>query len=522
MTAKIYNNYVGAVMDLEQVIKDLRDLTALDKIEFDFSKYQKEIEEITSKVKELEKKGEENIPYEMYKNSLDLIKKRISSDFETLRNIRLRMYELNKLLENVNEDNISKINYETKNLLYYISNIVTYNDDTNKVLDAAYKTIYNVILNEAIIDDYSILKNSDVTKNDMTREHISVLVNNDIKELLPNEVVEIKLQNASRELGYDCLDRETIKKIAMVKYGSKYDQYLERKKSVSQHFLEKIDNIKKEKEDIETKQDDDRLAIKNLKVYISKGRLKLMALILVPIMGIGGLAYLGTLPFRKHKTTTKTYNVITDEYIGEEKEAYAYTEYVYKANIRKCSPWREKLTCDGYVRDVLEFEYEDKNVTDRIDVNQALRMVAVKNESVEFKTQLDEGDSLTEPETIIVETIVDKDDTISHPAPMVCFPLTGILLAMFIDCAINAFDENWYFKTLKEEFRALGANKKSLRDIIKGKLTRRVIREKYVKIGKDVVKIQEEYADASKKYGEMEHAIPLDLLKTAEKYLSKR
>lgn len=166
----------------------------------------------------------------------------------------------------------------------------------------------------------------------------------------------------------------------------------------------------------------------------------------------------------------------------------------------------------------MEVTYTSTELSENIDFEELLKSINNRSQYLQKKNKLDSSDSMTEPEMVVTETVVDKNDSYPHVEAIVLLPLVGLVILGIIDCVLYHFDKD-YFAKLKETYRDIKDDKRNLRKEKKGKITRKVIVKRLTEIGNKTVELQEEYTEAIDKYGDIENKIDPELIQDAKRYV---
>lgn len=241
--------YLANIMNINQIIEQLKDLDSIDGLKIDVSYYQNEINSILNDVSNSDVK---EIPYHLYNDRLNYIIKDINEEVKSLNDIRLYSCKINDLLKTIDKSNFNEIVCKTRELIYLILDLKLININGDAIINNAYKTIYNVLLYGAMVGNYDLLNFTPITNNDVLREHIGLLIQKDLQKLPQEELLNIKLKYQDKGLGYDYLDNDIINKISSITLGDEYNEFINNKKSASYYLLEKSDKLKKEKDDFIT------------------------------------------------------------------------------------------------------------------------------------------------------------------------------------------------------------------------------------------------------------------------------
>lgn len=515
-----YGTYLAKIMNLKQIFSKLSNIWNEDGLELNIDNFVNEVESIEKEVRNLEKTGDE-VPYQLYCSRLDYIENEINKQYGPLYKIYKYTIRINSLVNNINEDNINDVANVTKELIYIIADLKVFGNVYEDVLNQAYRAIYNVIKHEAVIDksitlDYLVSKN-----NDSIREHLGQLLAEDLKLLPSGVVADLELRHSDEGLGYDFLSSDAVKMIGLLSLQDKNDEYLKRKKSATAIILEKADEIAREKKKINKKNDGiNKEEMSKIRGNMAKAYAKLLALILIPIISTYGMSLLGGLIKKKYKTTTLDYNLLNKNNTIEEKESYSDYEYQYQINIKKYSPWRENPD-GGYIRDVIEYDYKDTESNTKVNPEELMKSLRDRSVYPEFKDVLNEEDNTTEEEIIVNEIIQDRTDAIGHPLTVSAASIFWVIVVALVLYGLHD-DGYWsYPDNFKEAFTDSLDYSKMYFEKRKGRITRTTIRESFSKIGDKAVKLQEEIANATYKYGDLSEEINPEIIKEVKTYTKK-
>ena len=515
-----YSTYLAKIMNLKQIFSKLSNIWDEDGLELNIDDYTNEVESIKKEVKNLEKTGEE-VPYQLYCNRLDYVEKEINKKYGPLYKIHKYIIRINSLVNDINEENVDNVSNITKELISTIAELTVYDKSYEDTLNQAYRVIYNVIKHESVIDksitlDYLVSRN-----NDNIREYLGQLLSEDLKELPSDVVADLELSHSDEGLGYDFLSADAIKMVSLLSLQDKNDEYLERKKSAAAIILAKADEIAKEKEKINKKSNSiDKEEMSEIRGNIAKASLKLLALILIPVMSTYGMGLLGGIIKKKYKTTTLDYNLLNKNNTIEEKEIYSDSDYQYQINIKKYSPWRVNPD-GGYIRDVIEYDYRDTESNTKVNPEELIKSLRDRSVYPEFKDVLNEEDNTTEEEIIVNEIIQDRTHAVGHPLTITLAAIFGALSTIAILYGLHD-DGYWsYTDTFNGSFTDLVDYTRLYFEKRKGRITRTTVRESFSQIGDKVVKLQEEIASATYKYGDLSTEINPEIIEEVKTYTKK-
>lgn len=521
MTNNGYESYAAKKMNLEQMLGRLKALKETDNLDIDISKYVEELTMIERNIQELENKGEE-VPYQIFSDRLGYIETDVENNFNLLYVINLFSNRINELLTNVDENNIDNVEEETKKMLSYMTTYCASGRQDEVILNKAYKTVYDVLLNESIFGNYSVFRHLSKLSNSTIKEYLGLLISNDLNKLAKEEKSNIELSHIKDGLGCDYLSYDVIQKIASVVLEKKNEEYLDRKKTAMSIIMEKADELNREKDEIDDNRYEKSKEIRKKRVQIALLRLKFISVALIPIMIVGASVFGTGRLTRKFKTNTRAYNAITKEIVSEGEPVYAKKLSEYQSEITKYSPWRENLTGDGYIRDAVKVSYSSDKIDENINFDEVLKSIKERVQFIETKETLNEGDSLTEPEIIINETVLDENNYKQSVGGMIVAGIGMALILILIDMGISGSNDDYELLTALENILDDISDKKdTLKELKKYRITRKVFRKKMVQIGDKIVKLEEEIGCVSDKYNYGTAEITPESLEEVKRYIKK-
>lgn len=297
---------------------------------------------------------------------LDRIKNIIDGEYNEYLKINAKYKSLSQMLENVSEENIESLSQKGRELLNDIRNssIVDYKMEQNLV-ENIYAILYKIIKFEIIYKGKSSISN--YAKTDETDStYFAKLVKDNITELdedsktqITKLIVNLSIDGLTND---DYLDDNLLNTIIV----SEDDELAE---LINKNFLEKLEDYEElnRKYEIAVRRNQNLSEKANeLKVEKKhKGRSKLRKRIFIDInavvvaMGILASGYVlkDMTKTNEYKTTTTTYNSVTDEL--KEKETFE-EESEYSLEITEYSPWIEPgYFRDGYSREVYKYDLSD-------------------------------------------------------------------------------------------------------------------------------------------------------------------
>ena len=508
-----YNEYLSKLIVLKNIFKKL------DKI-LNIEKYKKRLETIEEEANSCDdiKKENPNINYEEYYDQVVEMIDNLNDNYMPFYEMYLLSSRIDKLLNHMDETNyseVSKLSYELIECLNRNPNSKEH--DKQEIISNSFKILYNVICNERTLERKEIFDAAKKSSNTGFIENIGLLIQEDLNKLPQEDVLDIELAHRSSELGYNFFSSDVIDKVSTVVLGDKVNSYQSRKINATSEVLDALDEIKKEKNNLNYERREARKIIARRSGKLAIAHLKACSLLMLPVMAVVGGIKLGG---EEYNNITTTRNLRTDKII-ETSSTYTLHTYKYNANIQKCSPWRENENGKGYIRDVTEYEYKDKENSEGISIEEILKSVESKKEYTETKDELLEADSTTEPEIIVTETIEDFDDHRKSVGGSIAVSLSFILVILVADLfVIGASEQRVELFTLTvEKVKELLESAEDFRDSFRGRLTRRIIKERLVEIGDKIVRLKEDYGTITERFGT--DSISQEDIKELSKYIKR-
>ena len=505
-------NLIRGKKEYEAKIKNIEGI--LDKLNgvLDITNYKNVLEKITNQYKnnpnfnnkmvtENMQMTYEGFLYKEYSDKLDLLARKMEKE-------ALPFYEL-YILNNKIESQLSQITGEiisdtisnTIRLINCINNINSHNEkDKEALINRSYKTIYSVILYEELFDRSDILKYINELNIPIIIENIGRLLSKDLdrEELIDSDLEKIKTEG----LGYDYLEENVIKAVSRKTVGEQNSEYQERKRQTINELSTKTTKIKNEKDRIVSKQEQNKTNLNSLKRRKTILVSKMLSLALIPVITISAGNALGKSTSNKiteYKTITRTINTNTGKVIGDTIETYDEHVTTYVATVLDQSPWRKNPTGVGFIRNVTAYEYilpENASETFHPTSDELKGNLQEKYKYVESKDQLDLTDSITESTILITETYQDKNDSRKSTKNIVPFTVVGACIGLAIDACVLLIRALGY-----EEAKRRLYNLNS--QIKEEKLNEEEIKEELIKLRDYAIKVQNEYNNAVKKYGNL-------------------
>jgi len=364
-------------------VKD--NMKQLEKLNFDVSKYAKEIE----KIEEETKRGIETsyqsfdkeicttflhdsnaLVYSAAITKIDKINRLVMEEYNSYYKITVKYKNLRKQLKNKNYEDISSLVAEAKTLLKDIrtSSTVDYEME-RRLVESIYEAIYKVLKLEIVLNNSSSILEQ-VTIDETDTAYLIRLIKADIQKLNKEDGQEIRDKVSKlEEQGLDdsfLLNRDLILLLTLLN-----DEELSCK--VKSHFIESLENHQ-EISDVYTKVKVDNeellghiedLKKENRKNFLTRLRKKVFLALNIGMIGVG---IVGSFNALKDVTKTKEYKTITTTYDSSTDEEK--TDFVYESsrdneiNLVEYSPW----DTPGYFRDKYERNVYEYNLSE-VDAN---------------------------------------------------------------------------------------------------------------------------------------------------------
>lgn len=332
---------------------------------------------------------------------------------------------IDKELVDYNNFNIEASSKIIDKLIELVDQINSFNTagrvEVTKLVEKAYKTIYDGLLYEAVFGKHKVLNHIKEVNLDVNREYLGEIIRNETKELIQcgkitsDEVSSEYLNNISEGPGYDFLSANFINKLSNIRFGSlvaRYNDVQQKEKNSIELEYQKLQEDRKALKVLRTVQ---KLAIYKLNLGKAALRVKACSYLLVPFIAVGAGGIVGKMlsdNITEYATTTRKYDFETDTEIGIPKVEYDDRETSYVASVDVYEPWQEKPG-GGYIRNVTSYEFEATAIEGKYhltkdDIQKNLREIYTVSE---VKNKLELGDSMTETSIIITETFQDKNDS---------------------------------------------------------------------------------------------------------------
>lgn len=515
--------YKADVMNIKQIFERLNSLIEMDESSADIEKYEIELETIENEIANLISEGNNSIPYQIYSNRIKMMINEINEKYRDLYLLHLQNIRVSSLLKSMDENNYGDV---VKEIIALIERFILIKCEIpDSISNEFYHNIYMGLLREAAFDRNKIFACINAWDSPIIRENIGRLIQDDMKLLPSEEAIGVELKHNNEGLSYDHLNNDMIKKLSLLFLESENQEYQNRKKTAVSYLLDKADEIAQEKEDIK---EEKRSKRKNL-FRIGKGLVKVYAKFLsfaiVPVILVGSIG-LGSHFFKKSALVKKNYDYETKKVINEDDDYFVSVnpEFFHRVIVKKCSPWRLKENGNGYIRDVVEFNYEIEDLNAEPDIEKILKFFSDNNKVyVEEVNTLGENANLSQPEIIITESFVNSAEPFAGSAILCLFAaiiLLAIVGGVIEELGYDIWDDTKRFaRNNASDWLELN---EELFDILKEKgynIIHKVNKTRYEDIKGQVVEFQEELESEKNKYGDL---MSPELLESARKLTKNR
>jgi len=461
----------------------------------------------------------EDMLYDKYAKEIENLTTKANEELLPFYKIHALTVKINEQIKDISGDNIGDILNNTRLLIDAINSINSSDkDDKKKLVDDAYRAIYQVLLYEELFDRSDILSYIKYLNLAINKENLGRLLSDDLKKLDRQALLSADLKNMAVEgLGYDYLTEEFIKKVSRVTIGEDNSEYRRKRKETFERLQSKITDLESRKASATSSLKE--LKKDKFKLYRNKGLLytKLLSIAMVPIITISAGGLIGKASSDKineYKTITRTIDLNTNEIVNEPKVVYDEHETTYVATITKYTPWRINPNGAGYIRNATSYEYitpkdvtSDYHITEN-DINENIRE---KYSFVEMKDTLEETDSLTDSTILVTETYQDKTDSKKSIKYILPFTIAGTILGIAADIALISFGiyDKYDIQKLIDRLNSRIKDNNMQADEIKDAL---------LDLKNEVLAMQDEYNEAIRKYGSLgEKFIFSDTIKVKKK-----
>ena len=376
---------------------------------------------------------------------------RLTNDFNNnitpIYNVYHLFTAIDKELVDYNNFNIEASSKIIDKLIELVDQINSFNTagrvEVTKLVEKAYKTIYDGLLYEAVFGKHKVLNHIKEVNLDVNREYLGEIIRNETKELIQcgkitsDEVSSEYLNNISEGPGYDFLSVNFINKLSNIRFGSlvaRYNDVQQKERNSIELGYQKLQEDRKALKVLRTVQ---KLAIYKLNLGKAALRVKACSYLLVPFIAVGAGGIVGKMlsdNITEYATTTRKYDFETDKDVGIPVVEYDDRETSYVASVDVYEPWQEKPG-GGYIRNVTSYEFEATAIEGKYhltkdDIQKNLREIYTVSE---VKNKLELGDSMTETSIIITETFQDKNDSRISTKYIGPFAVGGGVIALVVE-----------------------------------------------------------------------------------------
>ena len=264
---------------------------------------------------------------------------RLTDDFNNnitpIYNVYHLFTAIDKELVDYNNFNIEASSKIIDKLIELVDQINSFNTagrvEVTKLVEKAYKTIYDGLLYEAVFGKHKVLNHIKEVNLDVNREYLGEIIRNETKELIQcgkitsDEVSSEYLNNISEGPGYDFLSANFINKLSNIRFGSlvaRYNDVQQKERNSIELGYQKLQEDRKALKVLRTVQ---KLAIYKLNLGKAALRVKACSYLLVPIIAVGAGGIVGKMlsdNITEYATTTRKYDFETDTEIGIPKVEY--------------------------------------------------------------------------------------------------------------------------------------------------------------------------------------------------------
>lgn len=520
LISKGYEVFESKVQNFKGIIKKLEGI-------IDTSYYEEELEKIYKDLKG-EKIYDPNMAafrddYEDYSlapfnERVENLTYKLEEEVHPFYEVYLLSNQISNDVENINEVNVEQIVKNTIKLIKKVIDLNAHNkEDLTKIINNSYKSIYKVILNEEMMEKDDVLKYVLTIDNDQIREALGRLVEKDIEYLPKGNIIKDELKNIKKEgLGYDFLNPSIIKEIALNTLSDKNENFKLRKQNAATELASHINEIIYDKKTVEENSKNNKTEIRRLRLRESFLTAKILSFVLVPVIGIFGGHELGKAlsnRINEYKTVTRTINYETKEQVGEENSVYDEKETTYTATVKECTPWRKNPSGIGYVRNVKAYEFRSTGDSQELNVEEIIKNKE-KYKYMESKDVLDEDENTTDSVILIVETFQDKNVFRKSTKYIIPFSIVGGVLGIGLEVVlafIGVLDPSYLSIDKRELFRELKEKA----------IVKEEIKTEKIRIKDQILNIQEEYNEKTKRYGNIDEITMPNIEPEAVKYLHK-
>lgn len=454
--------YTGVKSDLEGVIERISTL-------FNVSNYVDKLNDIDTRAKneiayapkmpfEGMQLDAEGFMFDKYIEELKLLKEEIERKYFIYYKISLLTNDLEKTLnQEIKLDNIGGFIDDAIALIANINEIVSNNiwdEVTNSIkadsiVNEAYRVVYKVLKYEELFVRHDIFDYINEKGLKVNKETISRLITKDIRDnniSIEELLRSIELDNIDNEgLGLDYFRLDVIKEISRLTVGKVNKEYQARRQDAIKYLVGKADSISRTNVSLTNKKAENNAIIRKKQIASLAIAGWLVLSSTLPIsLGFGGYKW-GKSKSDKidlYQTTTCTRDLTTGNIIGDKEIIFDEVETTYVATIKECGPWRTNPTGNGFIRDVVTYEYiTPENVEEghRITEYKVGENAIKKYTYSEMKQKLDATDSKTDTVILITETYQDKSITEKSKKYILPFTILGVAFGTAAVILLNIY-----------------------------------------------------------------------------------
>lgn len=452
--------YTAAKKDLEGVIEKISTL-------FDITHYIEKLNDIDTRATneianspKLPFEGmqldSEGFMFDKYIKEIESLKNEIEKKYSIYYKINLLTINLEKTLnEEIKLDNIGNFIKEAILLINRINEIISNNilDETSnnliadQIVNKAYYIVYKLLKYEELFERHDIFEYINEKGLKVNKETFSRLITKDIKDNninLEDELRKLELDNIDTEgLGYDYFNLEIIKEVSRLTVGKINKEYQKRRQRAIDSLVQKAEFISQQNKVLANQKAENNSIIRKKQIasLAIAGWLALSSSIPISL-GFAGYKW-GKSKSDKidlYQTTTCTRDLTTGNIIGDKEIIFDEVETTYVATIKECGPWRNNPTGNGFIREIVTYEYitpEDAQEGHRITEYKVGENAIKKYTYTEMKEKLDATDSKTDTVILITETYQDKNVTEKSKKYIIPFTLLGSVVGIAATIALN-------------------------------------------------------------------------------------
>lgn len=411
----------------------------------------------------------EGFMFDKYIKEIEALKEEIEKKYLIYYKINLLTINLEKTLKGeIKLDNIGKFIEDAILLINRINEIISNNigDETSnnliadRIVNNAYHIVYKVLKYEELFERHDIFEYLNEKGLKVNKEIISRIITKDIKDNninLEDELRRLELENIDTEgLGYDYFNLEIIKEVSRLTVGKVNKEYQKRRQQAIDSLVQKAEFLSQENDHLTHKKAENNAVIRKKQIASLAIAGWLVLSSSLPIsLGFAGYKW-GKSKSDKidlYQTTTCTRDLATGEIIGEKEIIFDEVETTYVATIKECGPWRTNPTGNGFIRDIITYEYITPEGIDdghRITEYKVGENAIKKYTYTEMKEELDDTDSKNDTVILITETYQDKSVTTKSKKFILPFTLLGSVVGIAATIALNMLTNLGFDGTTRE------------------------------------------------------------------------